>query len=460
MKKQLTGMLGLSLSAISPLVVALGLGQATVTSPLGAPLEATVPLQESERFALSDLHVEVADESTFKSLGLEWTPLAAKVSVQIQEQLDGHRLLLSSAQAVVEPWLDLLLKVASPEGQQTHALTLLFDPPDYSAIAQPSASDTVLVARGDTLWGVATRVKPEGVSTQQMMLALLDANPDAFPSGSADDIRAGQTLNVPPRYQAVSRTPNEATQALQTVRQPAVRQASLLPNEPAAPSAASSSEASPASADHNRELASDAFSDLAEQLLDGQAKMQQVAEEREQSYRDIQQELAALSQEIATQSQEMATLTQAFNDAQRGVQPSAEIAVSHDENAAMLSSSPSIVDRIAAYQWPLASIALGLLLAALVGLRKRRERQWENVSTTAVLHTAPVAPVTPPPVDDITAETAAEKVPVSNEPELAVEPGRMPDAALSGEPPCTRAEEQWEIEEVAFEPRRRDNGTP
>ncbi|MCD6006372.1 FimV family protein [Vreelandella alkaliphila] len=512
MRKQLTGMLGLSLSAISPLAVALGLGQATVSSPLDAPLEATVPLQESEHFALSDLRVDLANESAFRALGLEWTPLTASISVQVQEQPAGHRLLLRSSQAVHEPWLDLLLTISSPEGRQTRALTLLFDPPEYalggpvdaigSAEATSSAAasmasaarDIVYVASGDTLWSVAARVKPADVTIQQMMTALLAANPAAFPTGNVDELRAGQTLNIPTRQQVASRTSSNAAPAIQAMRQPVDRQ--VEPQEkPESHSDSSSEQAGEPTLESDdqganpSQRASGAVAIeqvLAEQLLESQDRLLAALDERE----EMRNELVMLRQEVVS-------LTQALSVSQRELQQAQEISDALAGSAALMASShtpnemPSlnrsqsasdtIVERITAYQWPLASTALALLLGALVWSRRRRERQWEDVPPTSSVYNADTMPTatfspttssptalsptmpsstTEPPARD---SSAADTVSASSEPVPIVEAERQETSSPSvmGDSQHGRksVEERWEIEEVAFEPRRRDNGT-
>ncbi|ASK18773.1 type IV pilus assembly protein FimV [Halomonas sp. N3-2A] len=513
MRKQLTGMLGLSLSAISPLAMALGLGQATVSSPLDAPLEATVPLQESEHFALSDLRVDLANESAFRALGLEWTPLTASISVQVQEQPAGHRLLLRSSQAVHEPWLDLLLTISSPEGRQTRALTLLFDPPEYalgspidaigSAEATSSAAasmasaarDIVYVASGDTLWSVAARVKPADVTIQQMMTALLAANPAAFPTGNVDELRAGQTLNIPTRQQVASRTSSNAAPAIQAMRQPVGRQAEPQEKpetlsdssmeqagEPTMESVDQGTNPSPQTSDT---VAIEQM--LAEQLLEGQDRLLAALDEREEMHDELavlRQEVASLAQALSASQRELQQ-AQAVSDVLAG--SAALMANSHTANEMLnlnrsQSASDTLVERITAYQWPLASTALALLLGALAWSRRRRERQWEDVAPTSSVYNADTMPTatsspttsspttfstttpsstTEPPARD---SSTADTVPANSEPGPIVEAERQETSSPPGvgrnQYRGKSVEERWEVEEVAFEPRRRDNGTP
>lgn len=56
------------------------------------------------------------------------------------------------------------------------------------------------VRAGDTLWSIANRVRPDvSVSTQQMMVALLQANPEAFAMGNVNALKSGHILRIPDR---------------------------------------------------------------------------------------------------------------------------------------------------------------------------------------------------------------------------------------------------------------------
>ena len=56
----------------------------------------------------------------------------------------------------------------------------------------------VAVVRGDTLWGITQRVRPDSnLSINQTMLAIYEANPEAF-EGNINRLRAGVTLRIPP----------------------------------------------------------------------------------------------------------------------------------------------------------------------------------------------------------------------------------------------------------------------
>ena len=60
----------------------------------------------------------------------------------------------------------------------------------------PSANE-VDVAAGSTLWSIASENRRPGVSVQQMMVAILRANPDAFLDGNMNQLKKGSVLRIP-----------------------------------------------------------------------------------------------------------------------------------------------------------------------------------------------------------------------------------------------------------------------
>ena len=61
------------------------------------------------------------------------------------------------------------------------------------------------VRKGDTLSGIAHRITADpNISPEQVMIALLQANPDAFFNHNVNDLISGKILKVPPRRQVLS----------------------------------------------------------------------------------------------------------------------------------------------------------------------------------------------------------------------------------------------------------------
>ncbi|SEF56092.1 type IV pilus assembly protein FimV [Billgrantia desiderata] len=281
MRRKLSLAVLLSLSAVSPPALALGVGEVDVRSTLNAPLRAVIPLTDTAGLDPERLRVSVADSREFESAGLLRTPLAASVSADVEVRQGQWVVTLASERAVREPWMDLLLRFDWPSGTQLREVTLLLDPPDYDSMpvlvsgssrrsqpvaqvsgrvaqptaepaAQPSAAlasqpmtaGTAWVGSGDTLWSVAGRLRPDsGISMNQMMVALVEANPDAFPSGNINAMRAGHSLVVPSREAIAARTGAQADHIVQAMNQAWANRGSgapaRVPLGPSAPAAES-----------------------------------------------------------------------------------------------------------------------------------------------------------------------------------------------------------------------------
>jgi pilus assembly protein FimV len=72
----------------------------------------------------------------------------------------------------------------------------------------------VTVKTGDTAGRIASNAKPSNVSLDQMLVALLRANPEAFVGGNINRIRAGSVLELPTAEKAQATPATEATQII------------------------------------------------------------------------------------------------------------------------------------------------------------------------------------------------------------------------------------------------------
>lgn len=492
----------LSIAGVPSFAQAIEAGPAEVESWLEAPLNASLPLLDSNAYALDELSVQVADEPSFIASGLEWMPLARQVHAEIQEQAGSRRIILRASQAVTTPWLDLLLVIDSPEGQQQHAVTLLFDPADYanyplnqaeaggvvsssgSEMTEPLPRAEVRVQEGDTLWRIASRSKPERASVQQMMLALVAANPEFFPEGNINSLRTGQALRLPAEGQVQLRSVDEAAHAVQVMvageqrANTAVPQSLPVDVEVEAPPAPEL-----ATAQIEAELAR-AMARFTEQLEQSQASLLAANEEREQLRLELSELRHNLSQFI-----ENSVLVEAsppmplMAEANAAAQPIADV---HD------APSSGVLSSIERYQWPLIALGLVLLLTGLIWRRKRREAEEPVAQAhlrSASLAEPQVFKPSPPVSSDLQASTrkpergdafgasyaksqaaglaghGSRRYPQEDALLLKgmdfkrVEaPELTPSETLKKVSTARPIGTEWEIEEVAFKPPGRDNG--
>ncbi len=79
------------------------------------------------------------------------------------------------------------------------------------APAPAAAGDFGPVADGKTLWSIANQVRPDAsVSVNQVMLALLRVNPEAFTDSNINRLKSGAVLRIPNRDEIATLTPDDA----------------------------------------------------------------------------------------------------------------------------------------------------------------------------------------------------------------------------------------------------------
>jgi pilus assembly protein FimV len=207
---------------------ALGVGQMQVHSALNQVLDAEIPLLLANPAEAASITARLAPAQVFAQNGIDRPALLAGLVFSVQTDADGrHFIKVSSKQAIREPLLNFLIQVDWPKGQVVREFAVLLDPPAKAAkrltvpaVAQPRQAAAAPPARspapsrpavahrgtatygpvpfGETLWNIASRVRPDpAISLQRMMQALLDNNPGAFWKRSVNGLRAGATLRIP-----------------------------------------------------------------------------------------------------------------------------------------------------------------------------------------------------------------------------------------------------------------------
>ncbi|MCB1797825.1 MAG: hypothetical protein KDI67_02990 [Gammaproteobacteria bacterium] len=209
----------LLISLFAPLAgLAVTLGEARVNSFLNQPLDAEIDLIGLAPGQHEDLRLRVANQSHFERLGIAYDHFLASLQFDIVQSADRWLVRMRSDRPVAEPFIDFPLQMSWPGGQLIKQYTLLLDPPTRiqparSASVRPAKAAAVPqatpitsgadvygpVRSGETLWPIAQKLKPRGITTQQMAMALLRANPQAFIDNNVNKLRAGATLTVPPR---------------------------------------------------------------------------------------------------------------------------------------------------------------------------------------------------------------------------------------------------------------------
>ena len=250
---------------------ALALGRVVVQSALGEPLRAEIDVPDINAEEAASLRVGLASGDTFRAAGVDINPVLANLQISLQRRADGRAYLrLTSSRPVTEPFVDLIVEANWSSGRVVRDYTLLFDPPSLRAAAPqpapvapgvsapaprpvpaapapraaqpqvqppraaapapspvapppaaapapaPSAAGggQVRVQSGDTAGAIAAANKPANVSLDQMLVAMLRQNPNAFISGNVNRMRSGVVLDLPSAAEASAVAPGEARQTI------------------------------------------------------------------------------------------------------------------------------------------------------------------------------------------------------------------------------------------------------
>jgi pilus assembly protein FimV len=229
-----------------------------MNSALNEPLRAQIELLSATPEELDNLTVAMASADTFARYGIDRPFYLQDIQFNIirSGRVDGNVVEIRSGSPMAEPFLTFLVEASWSRGRLLREYTVFLDPPTFAprsadtapAVQAPSRSapadsgrieraapppqqqrpapasvprqaaapdqpkpqpvadqtpyDSVaggdyLVQRSETLWGIASRVRPDfRLSINQTMLAIFEANPEAF-GGNINILRAGAALRIP-----------------------------------------------------------------------------------------------------------------------------------------------------------------------------------------------------------------------------------------------------------------------
>ena len=222
-----------SISALSFGANAAGLGRITVLSGLGQPLRAEVEIAATPD-EIQNMSARLASAEAFRQAGVDFSAAVSGLRMSLERRGNGAVVKVTSERPINEPFVDMLVELNWSAGRLIREYTFLLDPPDTgtsraavvapevrpSAYAQrvetappvrraasarvarsaapgSAAGRTYLVRPGDTLNRIAMENRPEGVSMEQMLLALFQGNRAAFDGDDMNRLQAGRILRIP-----------------------------------------------------------------------------------------------------------------------------------------------------------------------------------------------------------------------------------------------------------------------
>jgi len=239
--------IGVFLAVVSPMAAALGLGEIKLNSALNQPLNAEIQLLHVRDLTESEIRIAIASPEEFARAGVDRNFFVTDLKFTIDLSApSGPVVRVTSNGPVREPFLNFIVSARWPSGKLLREYTLLVDLPVFSGNqaapvqaanqrpSQASPSSTTQtqsprttprttpppqrteprpstssrssfsgdsygpVGANETLWSIASRVKPDSsVSVQQTMLAIQRMNPEAFINGNINLLRRGQVLRIP-----------------------------------------------------------------------------------------------------------------------------------------------------------------------------------------------------------------------------------------------------------------------
>lgn len=254
-----------AIMAIPLVAQSAGLGKLTVVSALGQPLRAELDVSASEDELLS-LAARVAPQEAFRQANIEYATAALTgLRFTLDKRASGQPYFrISSDRTINDPFIDILVELNWSAGRLVREYTFLLDPPELKTAvgetAQPatvnvpevrkslpvaekperspepaSAPQTAArkeparvvsagkmavsaegrqVKAGDTLGKIAGETRPEGVSLDQMLVALFRGNPEAFDGQNMNRLKAGKILSLPPAESVAAVSPDDARRTI------------------------------------------------------------------------------------------------------------------------------------------------------------------------------------------------------------------------------------------------------
>lgn len=234
----------LSLSLVSISVYAIGLGDMRVMSQLKQPFRAQIKLLDIGNTPLSGIKANIASVEDYQRMGLDRVNAVGLLTFVVEKNTEGEPILnVYSSERISEPFMQVLVDLAWAEGQVYHSYTVLLDPPNYQLASQkkllghtgrdysskhegyhqkshelsPSSGQFHDVSygptsKGETIWQIAQRFKTEQNLLQQIILAIVGTNPQAFMEGNLNGLKPDIRLHIPSSIM-VSTVPNNLAES-------------------------------------------------------------------------------------------------------------------------------------------------------------------------------------------------------------------------------------------------------
>lgn len=450
----------LLLAAVSRGGFALGLGEMQVTSVINEPLSATIPVLNADAVQQSELIVALGSASDYEATGVSWDFTHSELQFDVSTAANGSLVVnVTSSRPIREPYLNVLVQARWPAGRLLMEYTVLLDFPVFSGggnsasasassastasstissvnepapqpVAAPRsapapapepvqaapaprlvsgapteqridtlATDEFRIQNGDTLWSLGGQVAQDlGVSRHQAMLAIREANPDAFIDGDINLLRSGSVVRVPPRNAAIARSEAQAAVDFAQAMSGAGRFADGTPlqsrvtdfrDEGGSDEPGTAQFRLTAGTQGEAAAAGSGVEALAEEnqtLTDVNAALEEELAAAQITNRDLNERLQNLEEQIAV----MEALIEVENNEIRAVQEAVTAVqpVVQPVTTAVVQEEPGILSKILSWLPLVGVVLVGLLVGAYLLIRKRKSEG--GFDDTEYMEDAPV----------------------------------------------------------------------
>src|SRR3989454_6277906 len=174
----------------SPMVHAAGLGQLSVISPLGQPLNAEIEIVSLQPGEEEGLVARLASPDAFRAAGIDFNPALATARFAIERRGGRPLLRVRTTQPVNDPFLEILVELQWTTGRLVREYTVLLDPPEYrgpQAIAAAPAAPAMRAAAPEPKPAEAPAAQPAPEAARAPAPAPVEARPlPSIPAPAAE----------------------------------------------------------------------------------------------------------------------------------------------------------------------------------------------------------------------------------------------------------------------------------
>ncbi len=234
---------------------AAALGEVRVRSALGQSLHAEIDIVALTAAEAESITVRLASPQAFADLGLDYASILRSLRLSVERGGGRHWVRVTSELPVSEPFVSLVVELNANGNRTLRHYAVLLDPspiaespvagapareapalpapPVLTPVVKPAAPPRIAgssmptspatamrrVGPADTLFSIATAIRREGETVDQVLVALQRANPAAFAGKNINRVLTGSRLRLPSIEEVQAIDPAQARREVHRQRQ-------------------------------------------------------------------------------------------------------------------------------------------------------------------------------------------------------------------------------------------------